>query len=386
MDSINNDDEKTLIETFISITSASREEALFFLESHNFELEPSIHSFYENSPIDQPLQDQEFEQVEDEIPQSAPPQVEVPAVSERKEEKKKKTTTGGASSSGRIRTLADLNRKDDDGSDSDDDGPQEYYTGGEKSGMLVQDPTKGGHNVDAIFDQARQMGATQGPFEQNPSSSSRSFTGTGRLLSGETLPAAPRPSENVIHNIYFWSNGFTIDDGPLRRFDDPANAAFLESIKKSQCPQELEPEDRRSTVHVNLVRREEACPEPVKRLSPFQGVGRTLGGGSSSTESVVAVAASSPSSAAPVVVDDSRPVTSIQLRLADGSRTVARFNTDHTVGNIRAFIDNHAASNGRAVSTNYSLQTAGFPPKKLTDATQTIEQAGLANSVVIQKL
>ena len=49
------------------------------------------------------------------------------------------------------------------------------------SGMLVQDPLKGGYDVDAIFEQARQMGAMQGPF-QPQSSSSRSFTGTGRLF------------------------------------------------------------------------------------------------------------------------------------------------------------------------------------------------------------
>ncbi|KAJ8492821.1 hypothetical protein OPV22_014542 [Ensete ventricosum] len=51
-----------------------------------------------------------------------------------------------------IRTLADLNRSSGHGSDSDSDGPQEYYTGGEKSGMLVQDPSKHGHNADGIFE------------------------------------------------------------------------------------------------------------------------------------------------------------------------------------------------------------------------------------------
>lgn len=130
--------------------------------------------------------------------------------------------------------------------------------------------------------------------------------------------------------------------------------------------------------------------EPVKHLTSFQGVGRTLGGGSSSTEAdalAAAAAAAAPSAiAAPVVVDDSRPTTSIQLRLADGSRTVARFNTDHTVGDIRAFIDNHAASSGRATPSSYTLQTVGFPPKQLTDKAQTIEQAGLSNSVVVQRL
>lgn len=96
--------------------------------------------------------------------------------------------------------------------------------------MLVQDPTRGGNAVDAIFAQARQMGAVQGPFEPRQSSSSRSFTGTGRLLSDESVPSTPTPQqpENIVHNICFWINGFTVNDGPLRRFDDPDNASFLE--------------------------------------------------------------------------------------------------------------------------------------------------------------
>lgn len=99
------------------------------------------------------------------------------------------------------------------------------------SGMLVQDPTKGNNDVDAIFNQARQLGAVEGPLEnlRPSSSSSRSFTGTGRLLSGDTVvPSAPQQPEAVVHNIVFWRNGFTVNDGPLRRLDDPENAAFLE--------------------------------------------------------------------------------------------------------------------------------------------------------------
>lgn len=58
--------------------------------------------------------------------------------------------------------------------------------------MLVQDPSKG-NDVDVIFDQARQLGAMQGTLENlQPSSGSRSFAGTGRLLSGESVPSAPQ--------------------------------------------------------------------------------------------------------------------------------------------------------------------------------------------------
>lgn len=119
----------------------------------------------------------------------------------------------------------------------------------------------------------------------------------------------------------------------------------------------------------------------------FQGVGRTLG---SSPDEAAAAAAdaniasdtvptSTPSRG--LVLDSSLPSTSIQLRLADGTRMITHFNNHHTVADIRAFINASRPDGPRA----YQLQTVGFPPKPLTDPNQTIEQAGLANSVVIQK-
>ncbi|XP_023742781.1 plant UBX domain-containing protein 4 [Lactuca sativa] len=304
----------------------------------------------------------------------------------------KKPAKPSTSRPGGIRTLSDLNRPTANDSDSDSDGPQEYYTGGEKSGMLVQDPNKR-NDVDEIFNQARQLGGVEGPMENLRPSSSRSFTGTGRLLTGEPVPAAPEQPQNVVHNIVFWRNGFTVNDGPLRRLDDPENAPFLESIRKSECPRELEPADRRSSVHVNLIRRDENRPEPVVATQvAFQGVGRTLGGSnnnnnntdetntSNTATDTPPVTSSSPSGG--LVLDTTLPSTSIQLRLADGTRMIAHFNHHHTVADIRAFI-NASRPDG---SRTYQLQTVGFPPKQLTDPTQTIDQAGLANSVVIQKI
>ena len=32
--------------------------------------------------------------------------------------------------------------------------------------------------------------------------------------------------------LKFWSNGFSVDDGPLRSFDDPANEQFLSSVRQ----------------------------------------------------------------------------------------------------------------------------------------------------------
>uniref|UniRef100_A0A7N0TAY6 SEP domain-containing protein n=1 Tax=Kalanchoe fedtschenkoi TaxID=63787 RepID=A0A7N0TAY6_KALFE len=245
---------EALIRSFSEITSAAREEALFFLESHNWDLDSAVSTYFDSSattnaaaapagpqpvlppspdspPILSPSRSDSSQRSRSESPPRSPYRL-------RSRQDKQKLPMGSSSKStdkgnrsGGIRTLADLNRSAKDDSDSDSDEPQEYYTGGEKSGMLVQDPTRG-RDVDTIFDQARQAGVAQGQGDSvRPTSSSRSFTGTGRLLSGETVAAAPaqdQQPEPLTHTIYFWRNGFSVDDGPVRRMDDPQNAPFLE--------------------------------------------------------------------------------------------------------------------------------------------------------------
>lgn len=400
----NPDANAVLIDSFCEITSSTKQEALFFLESHNFDLDAAVSTFLDNSINNNnptiPLNDNTTNVVSpsdslspDFHPSSSPSRSRSSSPSRAPYELRSRRSRGkkpSGSRQGGIHTLRDVKRNQDSRSvsDSESDEPQEYFTGGQKSGMLVQDPTKGGNTVDDIFDQARQV-AVDAPTEN--SSRSRSFIGTARLLSGETLESAPQPVESIAHMVTFWRNGFSVNDGPLRRLDDPQNAAFLESIKKSECPKELEPTDRRASVRLNLTRREEDYPEPVKpRNAPFRGVGRTLGGSSSSSEAagepIQTTTGASLNTASVLavglVVDESQPVTSIQLRLADGTRMVSRFNHRHTIREVRGFID--ASRPGGARS--YQLQTMGFPPKQLTDLDQTIEQAGIANSVVIQKL
>lgn len=128
--------------------------------------------------------------------------------------------------------------------------------------------------------------------------------------------------------------------------------------------------------------------EPKKRQIPFRGTGRTIGSGGLSdtasaepTASSFMVTAQQPPSMG-LIVDDSLPSTSIQLRLADGTRIISRFNLTHTVRDVQSSISALRPSG----PGNYQLQTMGFPPKQLTDLDQTIEEAGIANSVVIQKL
>jgi UBX domain-containing protein 1 len=61
--------------------------------------------------------------------------------------------------------------------------------------------------------------------------------------------------------------------------DDPANAPFMESIGRGECPRELEPATRDVPVTVNLVRSHAPYAPPARpAYTAFQGTGRTLAG------------------------------------------------------------------------------------------------------------
>lgn len=100
------------------------------------------------------------------------------------------------------------------------------------------------------------------------------------------------------------------------------------------------------------------------------------------TNTITTALTTAPTPSPGLVVDDTQSTTSIQLRLADGTRMVSRFNNNHTIRDIRGFINASRPDGPRT----YQLQTMGFPPKQLTDLDQTIDAAGIANSVVIQRL
>ncbi|KAK7071382.1 NSFL1 cofactor p47, partial [Halocaridina rubra] len=66
------------------------------------------------------------------------------------------------------------------------------------------------------------------------------YSGTGYRL-GETnddtqvIPGTSvqnRNEEPRDVSLKMWKSGFTVDDGPLRTYEDPSNAEFLTSIKR----------------------------------------------------------------------------------------------------------------------------------------------------------
>jgi len=131
-------------------------------------------------------------------------------------------------------------------------------------------------------------------------------------------------------------------------------------------------------------RHEDYIPPPKPKLQAFSGEGHKLGSPapqvkfSRSTEHQAAQADSKPTTP----LDESQPVTSIQIRLADGTRMVSKFNHSHTVGDVRRFI---CASRPQMAGMNFVLMTT-FPNKELKDDTEELSEANLLNAVIVQRL
>ncbi|KAJ4896743.1 hypothetical protein Rs2_23537 [Raphanus sativus] len=185
--------------------------------------------------------------------------------------------------------------------------------------------------------------------------------------------------------VTVWRNGLTLDDNPLWTFDDPLSKAFLEKIESLESPRAVDSRDGKQRFLVKIIRRQQedypgsSSPKPFQ---PFYGVARTLAKSDDTVSTEPPASSDSVTTEPTPSADPTAPTTSIQLVLADGTRLNSRFNTHHTIRDVRDFID---AARPDA-SRDYQLLIMGtFPPKPLTDLDQTIEQAGISNSVLTQK-
>lgn len=93
-------------------------------------------------------------------------------------------------------------------------------------------------------------------------------------------------------------------------------------------------------MHVNLLRRDEDYTPPAQpRVRAFTGTGYKLtaddAGGAGPSTAAGPTTEVTPGAVTWEGADPAQPTTSIQLRLADGSRLRAEFNLSHTVADIR---------------------------------------------------
>ncbi|CAG8514580.1 1366_t:CDS:10 [Paraglomus brasilianum] len=366
------DDHDELLEKFRGIVPINESKALFYLEANNWDLQTALSNFYEDG-TEQDLEDEMFE-----------------------------SRVNSTSTERRVATLRDFTGHSAEEEAEDDEEHENLFAGGEKSGIFTQNPSvkATGSLVGDILRKAAEGGRAAVEDDVAKPTKPSHFGGTGYRLGSEDEPSVVIPSsadsgshepeelQPVVRHLTFWRNGFSIEDGPLMAYDDPANKEFLQAINSGRAPLQLLNVKTGQPVDMRVARRldEDYKPPPKKPSLPFSGSGQRLGSivGAVATSSSV----SSPASSATPTqrqtefqLDESLPTTSIQVRLGDGTRMVARFNHTHTIGDIRNFIN---ASRAGEASRGYILQTT-FPTKELTDESQTLTDASLLNSVVVQR-
>ncbi|ODV89759.1 hypothetical protein CANCADRAFT_19853, partial [Tortispora caseinolytica NRRL Y-17796] len=321
-----------------------------------------------------------------------------------------RSTSRGIRTGPRVATLSDMRENSQSARD--------LFTGGEKSGLAVHNPRGGGpaHNsiVDAILKQAEMTGRmpeeddsdTDSPFtassSRNRSPRQPRFTGSGFRLgttdeqgssSTEAGPSnLPPAAENedsfsrVTRKLTFWQDGFSLEDGPLMRYDDPENKLALEAINSGQAPLHLLNVHPGQSVNVNVDRRLDEPYRPPRgaaRKFGFSGSGHRLGSPVPGQSPEPVSEASTPPAQAPA--EESAAAAThgdiqVQIRLIDGTRLTPRFNSTDPVQAIYTFLDGLDS----ASTVPYVLQTV-FPRQELNDKQISIKEAGLANSVITQR-
>jgi len=366
---------------FQSITGCDQERAQFYLESANWQIDLAMASFYEGEG-DMEVGGDQAPAAAAPAPVSAPPAAEVPKPAAAASGGIGRINFGGAGS-------------DSDDSDSEQ---QAFFAGGSShSGNVILGPKKKKFNVGDMFKAAKDAGAEAiDPSESGagPSGGMRAFQGGGFKLGSDTAESVqvgggqakkPDPRHFVLK---MWKEGFSLDDGDLRAYNDPAHREFLASVMRGTIPPELVKEAKGGEVHVDMEdHREEEFVKPKASARPFQGSGNVLGSIAPAVAAPTASPTLDPAQAekgaqAKAGLDAAKPVASIQVRLADGSRLIVKLNHTHTVADLRMYI-NTARPQYEAVQ--YSLLTT-FPNKELTEDTATISSAGLVGAAVLQRL
>ena len=389
---------QSLVINFVNVTGSDEERAKFYLNAANWDLNSAIAAFFDSDsgdiaePVSVPSTENKMSGKD-----SFADDDESSSSSEKSKPKGQSKRPSNQSNS-RFATLSSY--KNDDSSSDGEEGQAFYAGGSETSGQQIVGPNKKKKDfTQGIFDAAKSHGAqaVTGDEPRKPKSSN-AFSGAGFTLGSNVDPSKQignsiasttggsndsneKPKTTIIK---FWKNGFSVDDGPLRDPNKPENADFMNSIKRGEVPNELRQFVRGNETHVNMEdHRNEEYVKPKETVKAFSGAGYTLGSPSPNVvkqeEPPLGAPSTVPSRPA-FKVDESKPSTTIQIRLADGTRLVTKFNTDNTIGDIR-----NVVQNAKPGQSNFKLMTT-FPNKELVNDDQTIEDAKLKNAVIVQRM
>ena len=126
----------------------------------------------------------------------------------------------------------------------------ESYTGGEKSGMAVENPD----DIEGVLKKAKE--------------NSEKYKDGGE--------ERKKPDTEVRITVY--QNGFVVDDGEFRVYDTPENKEFMKELNEGYVPKELRKKyDKPVGVALEDRRKEKFIPPPPPAYVAYQGEGTSMG-------------------------------------------------------------------------------------------------------------
>ncbi|KAH3679267.1 hypothetical protein WICPIJ_008644 [Wickerhamomyces pijperi] len=358
--------EKEAIETFITLTGTSEASAREFLEHNNWDLETAVEEFYGNRPKNQ-----------SEAPQSS---TKAPTHTASKSNKR----------SSNFKSFQELIKGEDNGDDDDDE--QNFFAGGGRgSGLEVENPDSEKNSANKLVRDLLKKAESneQRPGGDDEISPEDHFEGVGYRLGDYTTPSKPvgsaaiasKKAKKVTREITFWKDGFQVGDGQLYRYDDPANASYLADLNSGRAPMALLDVQYGQEVDVNVQRKlDEEYQPPKRKLGGFTGSGNRLGSVIPSETPIedapIAKVTTAPNDEAIV---EPKGDTKIQIRLADGRKIVLHLNSTDSVSSLYELVTSETSG-----QRQFYLATS-FPVKSIENSSTSIKDAGLCNSVIVQR-
>ncbi|XP_073994176.1 NSFL1 cofactor p47-like isoform X1 [Rhodnius prolixus] len=397
--------EEEMIIGFSEITGSPAENSRFFLESANWNLEMALTTFYEGGgfPSVQPeiepegdsLVRRNFVQDSNTVSQENEDSNEEPEIRASDDtptvvSSQTSITIPNINRSSRFATISTVRSNE---SSSDEEEGQAYYAGGsEHSGQQVVGPWRPPNEIITdLFRSLRDQGGVES-ISHEPGGP-QFFTGQGYRL-GRTLddPNVTNPNGAVAASatpnhreviVRLWRDGFSVDNGALRSYNDPHEREFLARIRQGHVPAELYPQAESGAVHLSLEdHRHENYVAPATTPTYFTGKGHKLGSAISKVteeQHDKEVESIHPSVARSVRVDESLPTTTVQIRLPGGDKIQVVLNHDHTVGDLRATIMEQRPD---LQLGSFTLMTT-FPSRELKDDNVSLKNADVLNSSLL---
>lgn len=410
---------------FISITNSSKSLAEQFLLRNDNDLLSAVEDFYATVETSDQSSEQLHQQEQHEPPifSSALSSASLSSTSQpqgqgqgqgqgqtqQRSAKLQKKTRGG------ITTFRDLNNDDDDDLE-DERTNHNFFTGGEKSALQVEDPNKDRGKkdqsiIDQIFQRARDQMNTPDDRPsarqlQQAGEESFHFSGTGFKLGDGNEPSETvedphaqarsilnqfRPKK-VNREITFWKQGFTVGDSALYSYNDPKNQRILSEIEQGRVPIAILNVDPGDDVDVTVSKRtDEDYVPPKRKVGGYHGKGQRLG---SPVPGEATTSSQSPTQEQETPVKDassSKPPadegegdTAVQIRFANGKRVSHKFNSSDPITTVYEFVRSHP-NNADNVGRSFSLSHA-FPVKPIDESNETsVADAKLKNAVIVQR-